>query len=99
MTIPEFDSMTKDIWIGKYFDEYMVIYTIINSIFTENDMVISLDSTKDNKCTFKLVPSSNVSFEYIARRYDKMEISLFNRNFHITTKLKKNGTIIITIGE
>ena len=99
MTIPEFNTITKDIWIGKYFDEYMILYTLINSLFSVEDIVISLDSTKDNKCKFKLIPSGNISFDYIASRYNKMELSLFNRDFRITTKLKKNGIIVITVGE
>ena len=104
MTLPEFinfiQSMNrKESCIGECFEQIMVLYWILHRYFTEDNVVIQFDSTRKHNgvCKFKITPVGNFTADLIYEVYHSIMVSMYHNTFNLSTNLKKNGTIVVTI--
>ncbi len=100
MTLPEFaimiNSNNSNQCLGNHFDEYLVLYNILNRVYEKEDISITIGSKQEaDKIKAKIV-TTNEDDGFIADTYKSLitESSLYQ--FDVKTKLK-NGTINIDI--
>ena len=104
LTLPEFASLIyspKSCVLGKWFDEYVTIYSILKLYLDNHDIEIVIDSSKSainkGKCRIIVTTIEPVQDE-ILNKYKKIEYDLFNSHLQVKTKLvKKSNTLSITV--
>jgi hypothetical protein len=98
MTLEEFKniiSYTTDEQYVKYFDEHILLYEFLNNRFAPGD--ISIDVHQNPKSiTYKIIPRVKLEQSYLSETLNMLEISLFNRNFLVASRLE-DGNIIINL--
>ena len=90
MTLEEFRniiSYTTDEQYVKYFDEHILLYEFLKNRFAPGQ--IGIEVCPDAKSiTYKIIPMVKIDNQYLHDTLRIMEVSLFDRDFVVTTSIK-----------
>ena len=96
MTLEEFKniiSYTTDEQYVKYFDEHILLYEFLNNRFAPGQLSIEV-RPNSKSITYKIIPMVKLEQSYLSETLNMLEVSLFNRNFLVTSRIEDGNMII-----
>ena len=96
MTLEEFKniiSYTTDEQYVKYFDEHILLYEFLNNRFAPGQLSIEV-RPNPKSITYKIIPMVKLEQSYLSETLNMLEVSLFNRNFLVASRIEDGNMII-----